>query len=142
MEYKVQLNLIQLSVQVSQLVPLGLLSSFGSLYGTILKRSFYKMTTEPITIPKRTLASNRGRSPLYKLSQCYWDQPNLTDESVQDAVAPYITASYTEDTENMYMIPKESPKLSESDSSEEGGPCPCFTGPTQEGHHENLEPNL
>lgn len=65
--------------------------------------------TTPITIPKRTVVLNKSRSPLYKLSQGYWDLPSLTDESVQNAVAPYVPASYTEDSENVYMIPTKSP---------------------------------
>jgi len=68
------------------------------------------MTTDPITIPKRTMATNKNRSPGFKMAQGYWDLPSLDDQSVQDAVAPYISKSHSEDAEYVYLIPRESPK--------------------------------
>ncbi len=68
------------------------------------------MTTDPITIPKRTMVLNKDRSPGFKITQGYWDLPSLDDQSVKDAVAPYISESLSEDSEYIYLIPKESPK--------------------------------
>ena len=68
------------------------------------------MTTDPITIPKRTMVLNKDRSPGFKITQGYWDLPSLNDQSVKDAVAPYISGSLSEDSEYIYLIPKESPK--------------------------------
>jgi hypothetical protein len=68
------------------------------------------MTTDPITIPKRTMVLNKNQSPGFKIAQGYWDLPSLDDQSVKDAVAPYISGSLSEDSEYIYLIPKESPK--------------------------------
>ncbi len=76
------------------------------------------MTTDPITIPKRTMVLNKDRSPGFKITQGYWDLPSLDDQSVKDAVAPYISESLSEDSEYIYLIPKESPKESPKDPKE------------------------